>query len=223
MFLASTFSSAHKHGDDLSFLIFHKGDLFTEAGPRNYNYKDEMTAYSYSGFAHNVLCVDDKDFPARIGKNGFRGVTKQALRTRITDFSLEGSIKKVTGSQECFPGIVQSRTIEYDKGRKHVIIRDNLEANRKFKASLLFHVAEGVEVRHSDNGGLCFLRDKELIATMTTACQSPVNVKVLTGEGEGAYRTWIFNGKTEPVSSTLVILEVKCGKMTRIDTFVKLH
>ena len=50
IFQAATFSSAHKHSDDLSFLLYHKGELFVEAGNRTYNYADPMTAYVYSGY-----------------------------------------------------------------------------------------------------------------------------------------------------------------------------
>lgn len=55
LFCASTFSSTHKHGDDLNFLLYHKGDLFVEAGKRDYNYNDPKTAWAYSAYAHNVL------------------------------------------------------------------------------------------------------------------------------------------------------------------------
>ena len=211
IFQAATFSSVHKHGDDLAFLLYHKGELFVEAGNRNYNYADPMTAYAYSGYAHNVLCVDDMDFPVNVNpKSGFRSVPKAAMNTYITKYSIDGEVKEVTGVQKRFPGIVQTRTLSYDKKGKVVVVLDEFDANRKFKASLLFHVAEGVAVT-SDGGVLRFSRKGHPVATMSIESVLPVNVRVLHGEGKAPYHAWIFNGGTEPKSGSLVVVDAMCG------------
>ena len=88
-------------------------------------------------------------------------------------------------------------------------VLDELGANRKFKASLLFHVAEGVAVT-SEGGMLRFSRKGNPVATMSIESALPVNVRVLHGEGEAPYHAWIFNGKTEPKSGSLVVVDAMC-------------
>ncbi|MFQ8600385.1 MAG: heparinase II/III family protein [Oscillospiraceae bacterium] len=58
----------HKHCDDLSILVHKGGDILVEAGCNGFDYKDPMTRYSYSCFAHNTLVVDDASLPRVDGK-----------------------------------------------------------------------------------------------------------------------------------------------------------
>ena len=211
MFQAATFGSAHKHSDDLSFILYHRGDLFVEAGNRDYNYLDPMTAYVYSGYAHNVMCADDADFPVKVGKNGFRSVLGDAFKTRITGSVLEGSVVSATGVQERFPGIVQRRTLSYDRIGRTVRVADEIETDHGFKASFLFHVAPGVSVEETGSG-IRLLRNGSEIAEMRFSSDAPAKARVVAGEGEPPYRTWIFNGRRSPSHGSLVIFDVACKK-----------
>ena len=217
LFQAATFGSAHKHSDDLSFILYHKGDLFVEAGNRNYNYRDPMTAYVYSGYAHNVLCVDDKDFPVKTGKNGFRSVPAAALKTRITGSVTEGPVVSVTGTQERFPGIVQSRTLSFDKIGRKVAIKDDIEADREFKASLLFHLAPGITIK-AEGEEMLLWRGTAKVAALRFAGDLPMKSRIVTGEGEPPYRTWIFGGLPKPRCGPLVVLDACCHAGSNVVT-----
>ena len=207
LFQAATFSSAHKHSDDLSFMLYHKGDLFVEAGNRNYNYADPMTTYVYSGYAQNVLCVDGKDFPVKTGANGFRSVPPAALKTRMTSHSIGDGCDSVTGVQERFPGIVQTRTLVWDRVKFRVRITDRLKSGRQFKATLLFHVAEGVTIEEA-GAGLRLRRGGRDVAVMSFQAPPGFGVKILRGEESAdPYHTWIFRGRVSPRFGSLVIME----------------
>ena len=209
MFLAATFGSAHKHSDDLSFLLYHKGDLFVEAGNRDYNYTDPMTAYAYSGYAHNVLCVDDKDFPVKVNKNGSQVVPKDARYTMIVNSVVDGPVASVTGIQVRFPGIHQERTLLYEKSIHTVTVMDRFLANRSFKASLLFHVAPDIVVR-IEKKKILFMRNETAVATMKFNGSVEIVPRIVTGPGKPPYHTWIFGGRKDPQCGSLVIVDANC-------------
>ena len=205
-FNAATFSSTHKHGDDLEVLLYHRGDLFVEAGKRNYNYLDEMTAWAYSGYAHNVLLVDGEAFPVKTGENGFQSIYPDALDTGIVDYNLDDNNPSVTGYQHRFDGVEQTRTLSYNRNENVVEIVDVMDGTTSYKGTLLWHVAQNVEVRELKNGWN-FYRDGELVASMEISSDSNISFRTITGEGEYPYMTWIFNGKEEPQNGTLLCID----------------
>lgn len=202
MLSAATFSSTHKHGDDLQVLLYHKGDLITEAGRRNYTYLEEKTAWAYSGYAHNVLIVDDEAYPVKVGKNGFQSVYSEAFDTHIVDYSIEDTKSSVTGYEHRFEGIEQTRTLEYDRISNTVTVTDALNADRNYKGTLLWHVAAGVEVQQNKDT-YEFYRDAELVATLDVQAVE-YTVELIDGEGEYPYTTWLFDGKEDPVWGKLI-------------------
>ena len=206
LFMAATFSSTHKHGDDLSFLLYHKGDLFVEGGKRDYNYLEEETKWTYSSYAHNVLLVNGEGYPVKYGANGFQSIYPEALETHIVDFDLSGNTKSVTGVQKRYENIEQRRTMEYDKENEVVLIKDDLEATESFEGTLLFHVAEGVKVEEAEKGWKLY-RNDELVAVVEVESTKDIELKSVVGEeGEYPYCTWIFNGYSEPKYGSLLIV-----------------
>ena len=206
MFLAATHSSTHKHGDDLSFLLYHKGELFVEAGSRNYNYLDPQTAWAYSGYAHNVLLIDGESFPVRLGANGFQNIYPEALDTRILDWDISGDPMYVRGQCERFQGVLWQRTLSYSKMEGLVTVTDDLTAEENHAGTLLFHLAVGIEVQPED-GGWLLLRDGEPVAQVAVACSGDFSLSTYTGEGTEPYYTWIFNGKTDPVYGAVLTID----------------
>ena len=207
MFVASTFSSTHKHGDDLQVLLYHKGELFVEAGRRDYNYSDEMTTWAYSGYGHNVLLVDGEAYPVKKGENGFQSIYPEALETGITDYDLVGDVLRVTGKQVRFSNVSQTRTLQYDRMNDNVIIEDVLEASEDFEGTLLFHVAEGVEVEEVTAGWNLY-RDGELVAVVSVEGKTEFEIETVTGEGKYPYCTWIFNGNETPSYGALLMINI---------------
>ena len=195
LFNAATFSSTHKHGDDLEVLLYHKGDLFVEGGKRDYNYLDEKTAWSYSSFAHNVLVVNDKPFPVKIGSNGFQSIYPEALDTKIVDYDIEDEVKSVCGYQKRYEGIEQYRTLEYDKENNIIRIIDDIKANMIYNGSLLWHIDPEVVVVLEKND-IKFFRNDENIAIAHIESDSAYDIEMIQGEGEYPYYTYTFaNGE----------------------------
>lgn len=208
MLVASTFSSTHKHGDDLEVLLYHKGDLFVEGGKRNYNYLDEMTAWAYSGYAHNVLLVNEEAYPVKVGKTGFQSIESEALETGITEYNTTSATLSVTGKEYRFDGIEQERTLSYDRPNNIVTITDVLEAERDFKGTLLYHIAEGVEVSENAAGWNLY-RDKKLVAVISVEGERKFELRTILAEDEEyPYCTWIFEGEEEPRCGSLLMIDV---------------
>ena len=212
LFLAASHSHVHKHGDDLSFILYHRGDLFVEAGKRNYDYANPLTSYAYSGYAHNVMCVDGQDFPVQIARNGFRKVLPSAFHTRITDYSLAEGRSYVTGIQKRYPGILQERTLTYDRDHSRVIIVDRIQAKRQFKATFLFHTAP--EIQHVRKAPLeigLVRQGKGQVAVLTFEGNvSNLFLYSNSSEGVAPYRTWIFNSNPRPALGGLIGVDVDC-------------
>ena len=224
LFNAATHSSTHKHGDDLEVLLYHKGDLFVEAGKRNYNYSDEMTAWSYSGYGHNVLLIDGESYPVKIGANGFQSIYPDALKTGITDYEIGESISSVTGFECRFEDIEQTRELTYNRTENTVIIDDTLEASKAYDGTLLWHIAEGVDVVETSSGW-DFFRNNELVASMTVFSDTEFHLETIRNqEGEYPYISWIFNGYDTPSFGSLLKINFagNSGK-TEIAALIQLY
>ncbi|MBO5068763.1 MAG: alginate lyase family protein [Roseburia sp.] len=211
MFLASTFGDTHKHSDDLSFLLYHKGDLFVEGGKRDYNYSDEQTAWAYSSYAHNVLLVNGEGFPVMIMENsGRQQILPEALETGISDYDFSGNVKSVTGVQKRYDNVEQYRTLSYDKENGVVTVADKLDAAERIDATLLYHIAENVTVEECENGWNLY-REDALVASVAVEGDSVTQLRTVTEEeGEYPYCTWIFNGKTEAAYGSLLMVDAAC-------------
>ena len=212
LFMAATHNHTHKHSDDLSFLLYHRGDFITEGGMRDYNYLDAKTQYAYSGYAHNVLCIDDKDFPVLIRKSGFRECYPPAFKTKITSYDITNDVKYVAGQQERFKGIVQNRSLTYDKHTGRVSVNDVLDMKRKnAKATLLFHVTSGISIQKTDVG-LEFSRNGRLFATMKVRCDRSHDLKVYTS-APPPYGNLLFEDEyKQGIEGSLIKIDVQCEK-----------
>lgn len=199
LFSAATFSSVHKHSDDLQVLLYHKGDLFTEGGKRDYNYDNPQTAWCYSGYAHNVLFIDGEDFPT----GGNRQILPAALETRITEACVDGQTPYVTGIQKRFEGVEQERTLRYDLENARVTISDRIVSEEAHRASLLFHVAHGVAVTALEDGWR-FSRNGQVIAEMRVSSSCALALTTIEGEGEGNLCAWEFSGNLEAEQGVLL-------------------
>ena len=224
LFMAATHSSTHKHGDDLSFLLYHKGDLFVESGSRDYNYKDEMTKYAYSGFGHNVLIVNNEAFPVKYGKSGSHNIYPEALKTKITEFDIMGDIKYVEGEQHRFEGILQKRKITYDTLNNEVLIDEFLKGKEKTKGTLIYHIAKGIDVKEVSNGWLLSKNGEEIaLVTVNSDTNSEFNLSTIkNSEGNSPYYTWIFDGQKDPQIGSLLKIDAEVSEMD-VDISLKIN
>ena len=206
MLLASTHSMAHKHNDDLSFLLYHKGPLFVEAGNRNYNYTEEKTQYIYSSYGHNVLFVNGAGWKLKPATH-LPLLEPAAFDTGIIDGNTTGNIQWVTGRQTRFSGVCQERTLRYRRALNSVELEDRITLECDSSLRLIFHVAPEVEVEEVPSGWL-FLRNGKRIARAYADGNADIQRTTYTGDGIDPWRTWIFNGKPQEQSGTLLALDM---------------
>lgn len=210
LFMASTLSTSHKHSDDLSFLLYHGGPLIVEAGNKDYNYLEEETAYCYSGYGHNVLFIDDEEYPVKIGQNGFRSLYSEAYETGIIDYDISSDIKYVTGKQERFEGIYHARTLTYCESQGYVQVRDRISADRDCKGTLIFHIAPDVTVEDRPDGWDLY-RNGTLAASVRVDCSRDTTLSTIReADSESPYKPWIVNSSKEVVPITLLKIDIDC-------------
>jgi hypothetical protein len=128
-FSAAYNANYHKHSDDLAFFLRSAGvDLLSEAGAYGYDYKDPLTKYAYSSFAHNCVIVDGASLPRTddlshrttmkqqdIRDEGFRvtgstGRLKDTVHTREVDITEPGGVPRI----DITDTVVSTGTHTYD-------------------------------------------------------------------------------------------------------------
>lgn len=133
LFLASYHMHYHKHTDDLSFLLYKNGPIFVDAGPHGYNYKDPMTQYAYSQYAHSTLIVNDKSLPRTDNKFDDVNISKVECNENEKTFSVRGYNSR-------FKDVRHTRTISGNLENEHFHIRDFVTSDNNNKYQLLFQV-----------------------------------------------------------------------------------
>lgn len=217
LFTAATYSSTHKHSDDLNFILYHHGDLFVEAGNRDYDYTNPETAYSYSNFGHNVMLVNGELFPVVYAESGAQRISSQematACATGITGYDMQADVVWVEGTQYRYHNADQTRQIAYSRdvpnAEGQVTVTDTVEAKEELKAEFLYHLAPGIEAEQTQEGWNLW-KEGELLAQVSVFSDAPAEWRTITGEGDGEYRTAVYDGSLEAEYGTLLIVSVSC-------------
>lgn len=207
---AATHSFAHKHQDDLNFILYHKGQLFTEAGKRNYNYDNPMTYYAYSSFGHNVLFVNKQGW--LMSETNHPVLDDAAYETKLIDWGEEEGVMWATGKSVRWPTVTQERTIRYDHSANEAEIIDVLTATEKENIRLIYHIAEGVEIEPTETGWL-LSRDGEAVAEVHVNATGEETLKTLQGEeSDGDFKTWLFDTDNldKPIYGSLLMVDMVC-------------
>src|SRR5699024_3312725 len=124
---------------DLSFLLYKNGPIFVDAGPHSYNYKDPMTQYAYSQYAHSTLIVNDKSLPRTDYKFD---------KVKITDHHVDQDSQtfKVTGCNGRYENVNHYRTISGNLQEQEFIIEDKVESNQHNIYEFLLQVNDNLTV-----------------------------------------------------------------------------
>ena len=205
MLLAATHSEAHKHHDDLSFLLYHDGELITEAGSRNYSYSDPLTEYCYSSYGHNVLFVEGQGWGMK--PTHLPQVEREAYETGVIAWEDTPELSSVTGRQVRFPGVIQVRTLEYDRKRETVTVEDRITMERPAGLRLIYHLAPGISAKREGPLSWQLLRDGVRTADIRIEGNAPeLSAKLIT-ESEAPWRTEVFWGSPEPQQGSLLLAD----------------
>lgn len=128
-------TSYHKHCDDLSIIIYYKGDIISEAGPFGHTYNDEACKYGYSAFAHNTLIVNKKSLPRVDGKYD---------KVKITDYNIGDDETYVKAINSRNDNVVHERTLRFNKKSSIISIVDSINSNLDNSYTLLYHLPKDI-------------------------------------------------------------------------------
>ncbi len=206
MFLASTHGEVHKHNDDLSFLVYHRGgEMITEAGKRDYNYREPETEYCYSSYGHNVLFVDGEGWGMK--PTGLPMLESEAYATGIVAWEDSPEVSSVTGRQIRFPGVIQTRTLRFDRRNDVLTVEDRVTAERPAAFRLIYHRAPGVAaVREGPRAWRLFRGETETARIRLEGNAPELTAELLT-ESAPPWRTEIYWGKPEPRRGSLLLAD----------------
>lgn len=207
---AATHSTAHKHQDDLNFVLYHKGQLFTEAGKRNYNYDAPETSYAYSSFGHNVLFVNRQGWP--MTETHHPVLDEAAYQTCLTGYGEEKGVMWASARSVRWPQVTQDRTLRYDRNTDYAEISDVLTAVEETDTRLIYHIAEGVEIEQTETGWL-LSRGGVQVAEVRVAASEAATLSTLRGhEEDGDFKTWLFDSEhiETPMYGGLLIVDMRC-------------
>ena len=172
----------HKHCDDLSILVHKGGDILVEAGCNGFDYKDPMTRYSYSCFAHNTLVVDDSSLPRVDGKYDC---------VYIEDGSTGDQVSTVSAVNKRYHDTIHKRRADYYGNDYTIVVSDTMVSPNPHNYKLLWDLAADVDFIVSGDGGYLVRGDKCIGELRFTSAQAfKVNV----------YRGFFDADRTFPLS-----------------------
>lgn len=202
LFLASYHMHYHKHTDDLSFLLYKNGPIFVDAGPHSYNYKDPMTQYAYSQYAHSTLIVNDKSLPRTDYKFD---------KVKITDHHVDEEKKsfKVTGYNGRYDSVEHYRTISGDLIDEEFTIEDRINSSQHNLYQFLFQVNGNLKV--IQNGYIISIfKNNAKIAELELAESSNLDnlkVKVITEKNWPQIMGYQFPKPETPETMNTIVIE----------------
>jgi len=216
-FSAAYNADYHKHSDDLSFFLRSKGlDLLSDAGPYSYDYKDPLTKYAYSSFAHNCIIVDGTSLPRTDGLGHLTSLRQHGTRT-------DGF--HVTGRTERLKDTVHSREVEISEpaGVPRIDIVDTVESTGPHTYDMLWNLGPDVEpVIHGQGFELFHAGVK--IMDLHFQADVPTTVSLHRGETKPRYLGWRFPRFGQAIPAPTVRIRFKGSGATlrtriRLDDF----
>ncbi|XAS65968.1 heparinase II/III family protein [Micrococcaceae bacterium Sec5.7] len=196
-FSAAYNANYHKHSDDLSFFLRSAGvDLLCEAGAYGYDYKDPLTKFAYSSYAHNCLVVDGISLPR---------TDKFSHLTTLESHHVREDGYRVTGRTERLKETVHCRTVDIHEasGIPEIDIVDAITSNGDHSYELLWNLGPDVEPVVHGQGFELFHNGRKVMDLQFDA-DVPTHVSLHTGEKRPKYLGWRFPSFGQVVPSPVV-------------------
>jgi hypothetical protein len=147
MFQSAFHSTAHKHADDLSFVLYSQGeDIFV--GPGVYAYGDsKYRQYVTSAQAHNTLTIDRISYPV---------VKDNIGRASITDYYFTEAFDFVQGTHTMYGSATLKRSILLIRPST-ILLVDELVSTSEHSVQQIFNLAPSAHDLTLDSTGASFL------------------------------------------------------------------
>lgn len=212
-FSAAYNSDYHKHSDELSVYLVHRGiEILREAGPNGYEMQDPYTEYGFSSFAHNTLIVNNEGLPRTapedMDKVGLTGVTGTGDGDTAPDSTVAFT---VDGWNNRFSGVEHRRRVAFwgsdnEKRPKVLQIIDTITSRDRNDYQLLWHLGPDVSAEAQDD--IVRIRDSEgaNLAELTVTSDTRIDFQVISGQSDPKIQGWYFPsmGVSEP-AQTLIL------------------
>lgn len=213
-FSAAYNANYHKHSDDLSLFIRSRSiELLSESGPYSYDYKDPLSKYAYSQFAHNSLVVDGKSLPRTDDRQ--ERVTLESVEERQDGFT-------VIGTNGRYDDVLHERTLEIREtaGSPEFNIVDSISASSKHEYQLLWNVGTQVSVVLHSHGFELVHKDEKML---DLAIDTTTAVAISLHEGRMRPRPlgWRFPKFGEKHPAKVISVAFK-GENARLRTKIRL-
>lgn len=198
-FVAAYNDNYHKHSDDLSLFVWHKGqELLSEAGPFGYNYQLPLTRYGFSQYAHNNIVVNGSSVPRTDTKSS--SVWMQAM--------VEGSDgMMVTAGTGRLKDTYHERQVSVASDFQKIEVEDRLQSVNHNKYECLWNLGKNVNVvTHGDGFELFYGKTK--VADAYVESSEPVQITVHRGQMKPKPLGWHFPkfGESQATNTVLVTL-----------------
>ncbi len=143
MFFATSLGRTHKHCDNLSIALFHRGvEWLIDPSFLSHDYAAEVPRYLRGPWAHNVLALADVDYNIEPG-----------LCRHSADRAQD--LYRIEGTHGAFEGFTVSRTVEGRLDRLDVLVVDELlpqVGSTEVPAAVVLHLGEGVDAEPMEAG-----------------------------------------------------------------------
>jgi hypothetical protein len=146
VFQSGFHSRAHKHADDLGFILYSHGeDIFT--GPGVYAYDtSNYRQYMKSTMAHNSLTVDGKNYPI---------IKDNVGKARITGYKLADKFDFVQGRHTMYKKVSLKRSLILIRPSTIMII-DEVLSDKEHSIQQIFNLAPGARDLEFDRDRVVF-------------------------------------------------------------------
>lgn len=215
LYFSSAYNSDyHKHSDELSLYVVHRGiEVIREAGPNGYEMQDPYTIYGFGSFGHNTLIVNGEGLPrtdpAAMNKVGLEAISP-AGEVDLTDSSSAIDFA-VEGWNHRFTGLEHRRSLkfwgpEYQESPKKLQILDTIASQRTNDYQLLWHF--GPDVSAQIHNHTVSIRDSDGVdlAELKVSSDTDFDLSIVTGQTEPSIQGWYFPkmGVCEPVATLIL-------------------
>lgn len=137
-FTAAFHSLAHKHADDLSFILtIGNTDFFVDSGKYNYKEQDAFRKYFRSSLAHNSITVNRKTYELQSNQSG---------KSKILCYGIYEDFSYLIAQHELYPGVKIERTLIYFKKSSSVLLHDQIKSSQLRTYSQIYNIGKDVIV-----------------------------------------------------------------------------
>jgi hypothetical protein len=197
-------SSAHKHADDMGFVLIEGGKVVVgDAGRWGY-YEEPDRLYARSAFAHNVLTVDEQDFRWRESEPYGSGL--------LAAGEGDGWYAVLTTNPLCKQQGTNHRRLLLYRPAELLVIMDAVRAEEQHDYTRRFHFGPGLDARLDAEGQVALKGERT--AAILADSGGDAKAELDCGRDEPARLGWTYPGDRERLPTWTATLHTRAPDAT---------